>query len=388
MLRKGLVRTGTGVVALIIMLLSVLSLSYANESTQNSSTEKCFHAAPQSDLNQQINAIKPEDVFFGRLWGSKPETIPDTKFITDLTPNLMAYSLDLDVSSIMGSVPTYSCLQMIFSKEEGLVQAHISFDTTEYERVEAQLEQVLGMQSPIIYELMASRGNSFREAEWLVGKNTRVVLLLSTAGASIEISKRDFARPKGADFTEQFAVAMLKQAEEYSKENRIVEASSLYQNLLNGTDAYQFFTQMAQEHLVLYSGRHAAVEYLGEDGGFAFYGFRNSFSDYSGQQWVRVDLDAAAQEKMQKQRPMDSNLQNELTNISMILCRVRNHPISGQFSVVEQIWVNDTNRIIGGSPAWASQNTSWPVPYINQVCEIFLRKWLSIEHTAGPIHCK
>lgn len=348
------------VVAIIILLLSVLNLSYASERIEDSNSA----------------TITAEDIFFGRLWGMEPDKFKGAKFITDLDSNFMIYSIDLDVSSIVGAVPTYSCLQLLFSRNEGLVQANISFAGQEYNKVEEGLERLLGKQSPIIYDMMVSRKGVLKDTQWFVGPNTKVTLELGAMDASIEISKRTFPLVRAETIREKIALSMLKQAEGYSRENQILEASSVYQTLLNSTDSYQFFTQTAQEHLVLYSGLHAAVEYLGAEQGFAFYGLKNSLLDGSGQQWLRIDLDDVAREELKRQGPGD--MQNELAMISMVLCRVRTIPTVGEFIVVEQIWVDDSNRIIGGRPAWASQNTGWPVSYINQTCEIFLRKWFNI----------
>jgi len=272
-------------------------------------------------------------------------------------------------------------LQLFFSKEQGLVQAHIVFDITEYDRVEERLNRLLGESSPVIYELMPNREYFLKRAEWLTGSrnNTRVVLLLRATDATIEISKRNFFLPTGLNFTEKIAAAMLKQAEEYDRENRILEASSVYQALLNSTSSYQFFTRTAEEHLAAYSRLQSVMDYLGADGGFVFFGFRKISTECTGQQWVRIDLSAVAQEELQKQRPLDMGAQKELGNISAVLCRVRIIPATGKLSVVEQIWLDDSNRIIGGKPAWAPQNMGWPVPYIKQVCETFLKAWFSIE---------
>ena len=348
------------VVAIIILLLSVLNPSYASERIEDSNRA----------------TIRAEDIFFGRLWGMEPDKFKGAKFITDLDSNFMIYSVDLDVSSIVGAVPTYSCLQLLFSRNEGLVQANISFAGQEYNKVEEGLERLLGKPSPIIYDMMVSRKGVLKDNQWFVGPNTRVTLELGVMDASIEISKRTFPLVRGETMREKIALAMLKQAERYSREGQILKASSVYQTLLNSTDSYQFFTQTAQEHLVLYSGLHAAVEYLGAEQGFAFYGFQNSLLDGGGQQWLRIDLDDAAREELKRQGPSD--VQNELAMISMVLCRVRTDPTIGEIIIVEQIWVDDSNRIIGGRSAWASQNTGWPVSYINQTCEIFLRKWFNI----------
>lgn len=91
--------------------------------------------------------MEPEDGFFGRLWGIRPEGFTDVRLITELVPGLMNYNVDLDVSPIIGRVPAYSCLQLFFLKEQGLVQAHIAFDAKEYDRVEERLNRLLGERS-------------------------------------------------------------------------------------------------------------------------------------------------------------------------------------------------------------------------------------------------
>ena len=366
-----LICIGTRAVVVMMISLSVLSLSYAHERTPDSVIEK----------NSAVE-MKPEDGFLGLLWGTRSEAFTDARLITDLTPGLKIYSVDLDVSPIIGTVPANSCLKLIFSKERGLEQAHIGFDAAEYDRVEQRLNRLFGERSPVIYELMASRDDFLKHAEWIAGpnSNTRIVLLLRSTGASLEISKRDFALPEGLSITAKIAETMIKQAEEYDRKNRIVEASSVYQTLLNSTDSYQSFTQTAMERLATYSSLNGAVEYLGEDDGFAFYGFKNIFTDCSGQQWVRINLSATVQGELRKQRPIEMESQNELGNMSAVMCRVRIIAATGELSVVEQIWLNSFNGIIGVRSARAPQDVGWPGPYIKQVCETFLRAWFSVEH--------
>lgn len=237
---------------------------------------------------------------------------------------------------------------------------------------------------------MPNKENFFKRAEWLAGpsNNTRLVLLLRSTGATIEISKRNFFLPEGLNFTEKITATMLKQAGEYDREKRILEASSVCQILLKSTDSYQSFTQMAEEHLATYSSLQEAVDYLGENDGLSFYGLKNIFTDCAGQQWVRINLSSGTQGELQKQRPMDMEAQKELDNMSAVLCRVRIIPATGNLTVVEQIWLDDFNRIIGGRPAWALQDRGWPAPYMKQACESFLRAWFSAKYTIDPVFSK
>ena len=209
-----LICTVTRTVVVMMISLSVLSLSYAHERMQEGVIEPYLHtAAPFStSLKNSAVEMKPEDGFFGRVWGTKSEGFTDARLITDLTPGLSIYSIDLDVSPIIGTVSAYSCMKLIFSKERGLEQAHISIYVTEYDRVEQRLNRLFGERSPVIYELMASRDDYLKRDEWLAGpnSNTRIVLLLRPTGASVVISKRDSALPAGLSFTAKIAQTMLK----------------------------------------------------------------------------------------------------------------------------------------------------------------------------------
>lgn len=178
----------------------------------------------------------------------------------------------------------------------------------------------------------------------------------------------------GDNFGQLLAAAMLEQGEEYSKNLQIVEASSVYQILLNSTDSYQFFTQTAQEYLAAYSSMEEAVEYLTEDKDFTYYGFKNISPDYSGQLWMRMELSPAVQAELQQ---MDKGQLKESADINAVLCRVRVIPGSGTYAVVEQIWLNDSNKIIGGSHPWQKQEASSFAPYIKQAGETFLKNWFT-----------
>lgn len=363
-------------VTVVVMALSALSFTYANEGTQNK--------VPIYDPPiRHSEAGKYQDKgFLGWPWGTRPSDFEGARHIADIAPNLSVFGVDLDLSPLLGTVSTYSTPRLVFAKDVGLVKAYIALSPKEYEMVHEHLIQLLGEPAPIIYELWAARVDFISRSEWLVGRNTRVVLTSRRSDASIEIDRRDVSVPEGRSFEDTLAADQLQQVQEYERQSRILEASSVYQELLNGTASYRFFIPTAQERLAGYSGRKETVEFLGQDRGFAFSRLKNLFSGIHGQQWVRIDLSPEAREALQKQRPSDIEPQDKLSNISAGLCRVKVIPTAGKYLVLEQVWLDSSNRIIGGRPAWAPQDAVWPVPYIRQACEGFLQAWFTVESTA------
>lgn len=360
-------------VMLVVMSLSTPSLTYASEETKAK--------APRLNLALRNNApVKYLDEgFFGWPWGTRPNDFKGARHIADIAPNLSVFGVDLDLSPLLGNVSTYSAPRLVFAKEVGLVKAYIDFNPKEYEAVHEHLTQLLGEPAPIIYELWAARVDFIGRSEWLVGRNTRVVLTSRWSDASIEIDRRDLFVPEGRSFVDMLVTAQLKQAQEYEGRNLILQASSVYQELLSGTGFYRSYIPVAQERLAVYSIRKEAVELLGRDRGFTFRRLINLFSDIYGQVWVRIDLSHEAREALQKQRPSAIEPQDKLSNISAVLCRVKAISADGQYLVVEQVWLDNSNQIIGGRPAWTPQDAVWPAPYIKQACEGFLEDWFTIE---------
>jgi hypothetical protein len=58
-------------------------------------------------------------------------------------------------------------------------------------------------------------------------------------------------------------------------------------------------------------------------------------------------------------------------------------PAAARYTVVEQVWLDSANRIIGGSPAGTPQDV-WPTPYIRQACEDFLAGWFTVGGRSEP----
>jgi hypothetical protein len=315
--------------------------------------------------------------FLGKPWGTQPAAFEDIKHLADIAPDLLVYMADLDVSSMLGPVSSKTSPRLVFARNTGLVKAHIDFDAKEYYVVFNHLRNMLGEPVPIMYEVRAVGTDFTERSEWRVGRDTTVVLASWLSGACVEISKRDSAGPAGRVFADRLVTALVKRAQECERQNRIIEASSIYQELLNSTDAYQFFTTAALESLAKYSRLAEAADYLAEEWDMAFYGLKTIYAASSGHRWIRVDLGPAAQQELQRQRPEDIDLREELAAIGAVLCRIKAVPVSGKYIVTEQVWLDNSNNIIGGRPAWAPQGSGWPAPYIKQACENFLEAWFS-----------
>lgn len=329
-------------------------------------------------------AVKALDEgFLGRPWGTRLAGFEGARHIADIAPKVSVYGADLNLSPILGTVNAYSVPRLVFAEDGGLAKARVAFDPRDYGRVHRHLVGVLGEPSPIIYELWAGRVDFAERSEWLVGINTKVVLTSWLAVATLEIGRRDSLSLEGRKFEERLAAAQLKQAQEYERQNRIPEASSIYQELLSGADSAHLFTATAQERLAVYSGRNDAVEFLGKYRGYAFSRLLNIFPGAANQHWLRIDLENEARMELQKHRPADIGPEDGLADIAAVLCRVRVVPAAGRYAVVEQVWLDSANRIIGGRPAWAPQDAVWPAPFIRQACEDFLEGWFTVGGISG-----
>ena len=368
-------------ISLMVMIVTVMA---ALSATGLAAESGSAGLDPALRISSVVKAL--DEGFLGRPWGARPGEFKDARLIAEIDPELIVYSGAFDLSPILGTVSPSSDPWLVFAKGGGLVEARIDFGDQDYDAVEGHLTRLLGNSDPRVYELWAARIDFGNRSEWLVGQNTRVVLVSRRLGSSVEISRRDFVTPEGPRLEDSIAAARLRQACEYERNNRTVEASSIYQELLNGTNSYRFFTPAAQERLAAYSQLDDATAYLGENQGLAFYGLNNVFADHSGQLWVRINLAAAARQELQKQQPDNVQPQDRdrLSNISAVLCRVRLIPAAGKYSVVEQVWLDGSGRIIGGRPAWAPQDIGWPAPFVKQACEAFLAGWFSVGNTTGP----
>lgn len=317
--------------------------------------------------------------FLGQPWGIRPGEIKGARHIADIGRNLTVYTADLSLAHVLGDIDAYCSPQLIFEDGSGLVKAHIAFNAKKYGEVCDRLNELLGEPEPIIYEKRTAQVDFSERSEWLVGKNTRVVVLSMVLGAYIEISKQDADLPDGREYEKMLATYQLKQAKKYERQKRFVEAAGIYQGLLNSTVAYRFFTREAQERLAVYSRSDEAAVYLTKDNGSVFYGLKNNFSDNSGQLWIRIDLGPEARMELQKHRPGNIRPQERLKNINAVLCRVKPVPVASRYKVIEQIWLDSSDQIIGGRPAWAQQDSVWPAPYITNACEKFLQAWFNVE---------
>ncbi len=318
-----------------------------------------------------------DEGFLGRPWGARPADFEGARHIADIATKVSVYSADLDLSPVLGAVKAYTSPRLVFAEDGGLTKVRIAFDPHDYVRVHLHLVGVLGDPTPIIYEVPAAKIDVIDSSEWLVGINTRVVLTSRLSGATLEISRRDSLSLEGRKFDERTAEAQMKQAQEYERQNRIVEASSIYQELLNGTDSAHLYSETAVEHLAKYSGLSEAVEFLAKYRGYAFSRLRNVLSG-TDQLWLRIELDRDVRAQLQQQRPTTIYPDDRLADISAVLCRVRVEPATGKYVVIEQVWLDSANKIVGGQHAWPPQDAVWPAPYIKKACEDFLEAWFTV----------
>ena len=315
---------------------------------------------------QGTDKLVRSDGFLGMKWGISPGEVSEARLIVSLGDNFTVYTVDADVSPLLGSASAYSSPRLVFHNGQ-LEKAYLAFDEADYEAVEKHLTRLLGSPPPIIYELWQVVGDFSECAEWRTGNNTRIVLTLRGARAALEISKRDSVVPAGRKFEELLATAQLEQAKKYEQDNKLVEASSQYQELLNGAGVYRSFTAAAHERLAVYSVSNETSLFLAKDQGHSFRGLLNAFADNTGQFWLRVDFSLPVREQLRQHTP----------GISAALCRVKAFP-NGDCLVIEQIWLDERGGIIGGKDAGESPYNAWTPFFIKQTCEEFLTKWLSV----------
>lgn len=320
------------------------------------------------------------------LWGLHPNNLAGTKQLASLDKQLTVYTADLDVSLLLGAVPACSKPRLLYSSNEGLVQIHIYFNEKHSRQIELHLNQLLGTPVPLVYERMAGKPIFEERCEWFVGKTTKLALVSRFGGASLELSKRGFYLPSDSNWEERLNDALLKQASAYEQCQKIPDAVSIYQELLNSTTSYDYhFTTIAQEHLAMYSQHKEVATYLGNNDGMSFSLLNNDFSEVNGQQWLRIDFDDTALHALYRQNPQEVNPLNRLAELSSVLCRVQMDSDNKKYLVVEQTWLNHSNEIIGVRPAWTQQASGWPAPFIKEACEMFLHKWFAVNNPAEPI---
>lgn len=124
-------------------------------------------------------------------WGIQPDGLPDAIPIGDLDENRMVYTVDMDVSPLLGTVRDSSNPRFIFTKDGGLIQVCINFDGKEYNRVEEHLRKLFGEPYPIIYEIMPGQGGFEERTEWRV-EQTKITLIFRWQESSLVLSKGEF----------------------------------------------------------------------------------------------------------------------------------------------------------------------------------------------------
>lgn len=130
--------------------------------------------------------------FLGWKWGAKPAVITGVGGENANVSGLTVYTADLDLSSILGEVKASSEPRLVFDQNAGFVQARIDFASVDYNKVDKQLQELLGQPTPIIYELYKVDASLLDRSEWHIGSTVKVVLENRFAGAVLEISKMGF----------------------------------------------------------------------------------------------------------------------------------------------------------------------------------------------------
>jgi len=112
--------------------------------------------------------------------------------------------------------------------------------------------------------------------------------------------------------------------------------------------------------------------YLGAEEDIRFYGLPHTGQSQELQ--IRLELDPAARERLQRLRPPTIGPQDQLAQIAAAECRVRVNPADG-LDVIEQIWLDDDKRIVGRA-AGEQHEEAWPAGQLANACKQFLKRWL------------
>ena len=157
-----------------------------------------FHLKADPEQNpsgQQVESSLSKSLvtgFLGWKWGAKPAVITGVGGENANVSGLTVYTADLDLSSILGEVKASSEPRLVFDQNAGFVQARIDFASVDYNKVDKQLQELLGQPTPIIYELYKVDASLLDRSEWHIGSTVKVVLENRFAGAVLEISKMGF----------------------------------------------------------------------------------------------------------------------------------------------------------------------------------------------------
>ncbi|MHC1714497.1 MAG: hypothetical protein AB9858_02680 [Acidaminococcaceae bacterium] len=155
-----------------------------------------FQVKANSEQNSQSKQVASslgkslETGFLGLKWGAKPAEIAGPG-ATSPMPGLTFYTADLDLSPILGEVKATSEPRLVFDQKAGFVQAHVDFASADYDKVDKQLQELLGQPVAIVYEKYSVDNTLLQMSEWYLASSVKVVLENRFAGAMLEISKRD-----------------------------------------------------------------------------------------------------------------------------------------------------------------------------------------------------
>lgn len=372
-------RNVSSILAVMLIILSFSGVAFAGVRT--TSKDQVNISDPRLDGATQNNLLtnQLQEGFFGRKWGVMAEGFKSDIHIADLPDGIAVYAADIDVSPVLGEGQAYSSPRLVYHNNSGLQKVYIAFAENEYADVENHLKQVLGEPVPIVYELWAGRVDYMERSEWHIGKETKLVLTKRTTSAVIEITSRSSSVPGERELEGALAAVQIKQAQEFERQNRLLEASTVYQDVLNQTGTDNQYTLMAKERLAALSCLDKITEYLSGDAGIVFRGLKNQFPVSTKQFWLRIDFEPSMQAELQKKMADEMGQAEGVPAISAVLCRLK--PVKGQtFKLMEQVWLDDSNKIIGTRDAGMHQGSGWPASYIRKASEQFMQDWFSLGH--------
>ena len=336
----------------------------------------------QAQMNPEAYPLRGPEVhlqeegFAGKGWGTVAGRFPGARKLADVGDDLSVYAAAADLSPIFGNAESWASPRLVFAKQGGLQKWYVAFEAGHYAAVEGRLTELLGAPAPIVYELWAGRMDFIDRAEWRISRETRLVLTLRLSGACLEMERRAAAVPGGRQLEDMVTAAMLKEAKALEKQEQLLAASTIYQQLLNITGAYRSFTRLAQERLAAYSRLEDTSEFLHARQGVQFRGLKSSFPDGTGQFWLRMDFAPSAREAWLQRQPDNTAVTDTSASITAALCRVQAVPGQG-FRLLEQVWLDDSDSIVGGRTAASPQDSGWPGAFVKESCESFLQQWFT-----------
>lgn len=122
--------------------------------------------------------------------------------------------------------------------------------------------------------------------------------------------------------------------------------------------------------------------YLWEDEDIRFYGLTRT-GQSSEALLLRLELGPAARERLQRERPPTIDPKDGLAQIAVAECWVKANPANG-INVVEQVWLDDNNQIVGRVEGGQYQGDAWPAKHLANACIRFLKFWFLGKNAVTP----